>query len=97
MEFIRPDGLVDTAKLGLILAEGKQPLAQVQPTGELEKHRLQRRLPQRKCRTNTISATRGKAATIQANVGARGQSHCDAMTLPSQMSHGRKKVMPPLA
>jgi hypothetical protein len=30
MEFIRPDGLVDIAKLGLTLAEGKQLLAQVQ-------------------------------------------------------------------
>ncbi len=30
MEFIRPDGLVDVAKLGLTLAEGKQLLAQVQ-------------------------------------------------------------------
>ena len=30
MEFIRADGLVDIAKLGLTLAEGKQLLAQVQ-------------------------------------------------------------------
>ena len=30
MEFIRPDGLVDIAKLGLTLAEAKQLLAQVQ-------------------------------------------------------------------
>jgi hypothetical protein len=30
MEFIRSDGLVDIAKLGLTLAEGKQLLAQVQ-------------------------------------------------------------------
>ena len=30
MEFIWPDGLVDIAKLDLILAEGKQLLAQVQ-------------------------------------------------------------------
>jgi hypothetical protein len=30
MEFIRPDGLVDIAKLGLTLADGKQLLVQVQ-------------------------------------------------------------------
>ena len=73
MEFIRPDGLVDIAKLGLTLAEGKRPLAQVQPSGKLEKRRLKRRLPQRKCRNSVISATMGKAATMQANARARGQ------------------------